>query len=518
MTRHALRFLRATATALVGLLLAGAALADQWMFVGARQQAMGGTGTAFASDSTANYWNPANLAFKKGWDVQIPATINGNIENRALEKLSDLIVQHDLLSANVDAIFNGIAPPGLSDAERAQVGSFLRSFASYGKQGESVHVGLTLGLSGRYDNFGFSALSLTTGTVFPNVDLANLGIAVAIANVVVGCAAPAQPCGAPATGPLVDQIRAVNPGLTPNEAGYLVSVAAQAGVDINDPTAQQILVGLADPATSFATNGSGALAAGISTQEFAFSYSHKLPMPFYKRSRGLTRQILGYFHNKTSIAVVPKYMLGVSFVKFFAYDGNDGASSIVKSLADLNSAKVSHNFGLDIGVSVRPTSWLHFGLMARNINSPKFDVTPFLDPSGFVITDITVEPQVRIGMALVPIRRLTLAFDFDLTNNEIVTLPGFQSRIVSMGAEYVVPFGRHVDLALRLGAYNNISGTVNQDWAMTGGFGLRLWSFVFDASAGGSFEQERIRTGSTSAQDFPTRLVLGVGFKWEKSI
>ena len=48
-------------------------------------------------------------------------------------------------------------------------------------------------------------------------------------------------------------------------------------------------------------------------------------------------------------------------------------------------------------------------------------------------------------------------------------------------------------LALRLGAYNNISDAVNNHWAMTGGLGLRFGSFRLDLSAGGSFESETIR-------------------------
>ena len=53
---------------------------------------------------------------------------------------------------------------------------------------------------------------------------------------------------------------------------------------------------------------------------------------------------------------------------------------------------------------------------------------------------------------------------------------------------------------------------------MTGGLGLRLWQFVLDLSAGGSFEKEKIRTGSDEFMNFPTRLNAGLTLKWEKSL
>jgi len=157
-------------------------------------------------------------------------------------------------------------------------------------------------------------------------------------------------------------------------------------------------------------------------------------------------------------------------------------------------------------------------MMARNVNSPSFDIEPFFTPDGRYFSSIEVESQVRMGMALIPVENLTLAFDFDATSNQIETLPGFESRYVSLGVEYVIPFSRHLDLALRLGGYNNVSDTVDSDWALTGGVGLRAGRFNPDLSAGGAFSDETIRTGSTSFDTFPTRLNVGLGLSWEKSL
>lgn len=503
---------------------AGSALASPWVFVGARQQAMGGAGVAFTHDSTATYWNPANLAFQKGWGVNLPVTLGGSIENDALEKLSDLLVGFDVLGATADQVLQcapTCLPTAVSDAQRQQIARFLARFAEYGQGGENVHVDAALGLAGRYGSFGFSALSLTTGTVFPNTDLENLSLDPTALQSFVGTTLPA-PVPQPANTDLATAVQTVSAGaLDADESSYFVYLLEQAGANTADPRTQQFVLGLADQAAGsglFSANDTGALAAGLSTQEFAISWSHKLPVPFFERTRGPVRTVASLVHNKMSLAIAPKYILGVTWIKFIRYDDEEGAGGIVTDLIDIDSSQVSHDFGLDIGLAWRPTNWLRFGMTARNVNSPSFDVEPFFGLLGRPITSIEIEPQVRMGVALVPVESLTIAFDFDATSNTLVTLPGFESRIVSLGAEYAIPFGRHVDLALRLGGYSNVSSTVESDWAMTGGLGLRWGSFHFDLSAGGSFARETIRTGTYEFDDFPTRLHVGLGLSWEKSL
>ena len=516
--------IRASAASALVLLFAVAAQAAPWSFVGSRQQAMGGTGVAFTSDSTAIYWNPANLAFQKGWGVTLPVTADGAIENEALTKLSGLLVGFDALDAATQNLLQ-CAPtcPGTPiTAPQAQaISNLLVKFAAYGQSGENVHVNASLGLAGRYESFGLSAMSLSAGTIYPNTDLQNIalgGAAVDLLDVGAGC------CQAPVNGALASAVlAAADPslGLDAAEAGHLVYLLEQGGANTANPRIQQLATGLVSQgigAGNFAVNGTGALLAGLSVEEFGITYALKLPIPFLWYSEGRTRKVLRHLHENVAVAVVPKYMLGVTFLKFFRYDDSQSTGEIVESLLDLDTSRTSHGFGLDVGASYRPTGWLRFGMMARNVNSPSFDIGPFATPSGLYVSTIAVEPQVRFGMALVPIRDLTIAFDFDATGNRIVTLPGFESRLVSLGAEYVIPMGRHVGLALRAGGYSNVSSTVEDDWALTGGLGLRVGSFRLDVSAGASFDDELIQTGTNSFDDFPTRMNLGLGLSWEKSL
>lgn len=501
--------------------LSSSAAASPWNFVGARQQAMGGAGVAHTSDSTANYWNPANLAFQKGWGVHLPITASGSIENDALQRLSEMLVAYDQLDATAQSVFE-CAPvcPGvpLTNIQSFGIASLLGQFAAYGTRGENVHVGAALGLAGRVGSFGFSALSISDGAVFPNTDITNVALGGIAVDLLGTCATVPADCATPVNVTLGDQVALASAGgLTQQEGGHLVFLLEQAGADTNDPRVQQLATGLVDTASgALAGNETGALAAGLSVQEFAFSYAVKLPVPFLRKTTGTTRRILDtYVHEKFALSVVPKYMLGVSFIKFFPYNDATDAGGVVTDLLNINNSEVSHAFGLDVGVAYRPTSWMQFGVMARNVNSPDFEVS-FVPQLG--ITSLTVDAQVRAGLALVPVRNLTLAFDVDLTENEIIALRNVRSRFVSLGAEYVIPFGRHVGLALRVGGYNNVSGTVNQDWAMTGGFGLRFGSFRIDASAAGSFADELIRTGTTTYDNFPTRLNAGLALSWEKSL
>ena len=487
-----------------------------------RYQAMGGTGVAFANDSAAIHWNPANLAYKRGYDFQLPATLNANIENRALEKLSSLIQTYDELAATIDGIRDGTTGQ-LNEATAGQVFSFLEDLSAFGGGGENVHFGIDIGLMGRVHNFGYSAQSLTTGTVFADVDLTNLGLlgggATLDGLIPPGITTP------PPTNPTFiafrDRVES-EAGWTQQQANFAAAAAEQAGIDVGNSAVANLLV-LAASATgsganSLADNNSGAVVAGLSTQEFAFTYSHTIPVPFQSKMGDTLRMITQYVHNRFALGANAKYMLGITFAKAVRYDAGQSGGDLLGDLADFGDNELSHAFGLDLGVGYRPTRWLQFGMVARNVNSPTFDLPDLGFASGESIDEIEIKPQVRVGVALLPIRHLTLAFDIDATENEIATLPGFKSRIISVGGEYEIPFGKSVGLALRVGGYNNIAPEVEGDWAMTGGIGLRLWQFVLDASAGGSFEKERIQTDADSYIELPTRLNAGLTLKWEKSL
>ena len=490
------------------LCLTGPAAAEEFVFAGARHQAMGGTGVAFADDSLGAYWNPANLAFRKGWDVQLPATLNANIENKMLEQASNLLVRAEQIESQLNQVELGTG--SLTGADAQNVIDWLLDFRQLGQNGQSVHAGVNVGLLGRYDGFGFSAVSTTTATGYPNVDENTIGLFVGSGDPLQALVGNATPAIANDTG-LVNEILSLPsvqasaaPGWNAANVNKLISIIEQGGHDTSDPATRQFILNLADQtasanaANSLAVSNTGTLLGGISVQEFGISYAHTLPVPFFEP-----------LDQKISAGVTLKYMLGVTWVRFVRYDDVTSGTALANELANLKDREVSHNFGLDLGLSYRPFEWLQFGMQARNVNSPSFDARK--------VDDIELEPQVRMGAALLPLENLTLAFDFDATENKIITIPGFRSRLVSLGAEYAIPLGRHFDLALRLGTFGNTAAE-EANWAMSGGLGLRMGSFFLDLSGAGSFDKEAVQTDTNSFTNLPTRLGMGVNLKWEKSI
>lgn len=511
----------------------GTARADTWAFVGSRYQAMGGTGVAFSEDSTTTYWNQSNLAWKKAWDVQLPVTVDLFVENKALQDLSNLVQEAGEISALIDLALKCLpncASQALDAADQGDLMGFLVQLGTYGKEGQSVHGNVSLGLIGRYNNFGFSAMSMTEATVFPNVDLSTLGFAISAVDAIIGtdldltdqCCQP--PNDTVLMGQLWNEVSGLNVWEGPEQIGHLIWLAEQAAGSTSAPGIRSLLGNIVRSTAAGTSNASlpaaqqnfsGALVAGVSTQEFGLSYGRKIPIPYYSRTEGMTHEVLSYLHNKMAVGGAIKYMMGITFVKTFAYDDPDLGGL---NFLDQNVQKISHDAGLDLSFSMRPVDWFHWGFVARNVNGPTFDLArPILLRTGGT-TEIERAAQVRLGTAFMPIKHMTLAFDVDLTENRITTLPGFRSRIVSLGAEYAIPMGSKVDLALRLGGNGNIAGEVDQNWGMTGGLGLRLWDFVLDLSAGASFSDERVRTDTYETTNIPSRLNIGLGLKWEHSL
>ncbi len=490
---------------------APAAFAQQWNLVGSRFQAMGGAGVGTVDDSTAFYWNPAALGFKKRgeWDVQLPVTANLSVENRLVEDVSDLAVRSDDLQSAIDLLEAG-DPALLTGGTIGPAIEWLADFNALGDEPQSLHAELGIGLMGHAGNFGFGGLSNTTGFIFPDVDLSAIGLDQGDLTTFL-TASPAVTAQETA---LKNQIRTdiggywLNSTSNGNNADRFVDVFVDApAVDASDPAVQQIILLLADGVEnggSFADNDSGILTAGLSIQEIGVSYGFAIPSPWFKR----------WLDRKISVGATAKYMMGIAFIRTAKYDSISGGG--IGDFADFKDNEISHRFGLDLGIDYRPLPFARIGIVARNVNVPKFEGGDF--------GDIKVRPQVRMGMALEPIERWILALDVDLTENrnpELERTPTadlFRSRLVSFGTEYTIPFGKPTALALRFGTYKNAVDEINSGWALTGGLGLKLWGFWLDLSAGGGLDRERIRTDTNEYVNIPDRINLGLGLKWEKSL
>jgi hypothetical protein len=203
---------------------------------------------------------------------------------------------------------------------------------------------------------------------------------------------------------------------------------------------------------------------GLEARQMAFSYAYA-------------------FSDKTiSFGVTGKIMQGA------AYSGSTtltGGTDV--SIADnFGKPTLSTAFGIDVGAIYRPSSWLRFGVVAKDINQPTFDA-----PGG---GELKLGPQVRGGVALNPYSSLTLTADVDATSNKTF-VPGVKSQVLSIGAEQTI-FSEF--MSFRLGAFKNMKDA-GTPFTPTAGLGLRIFALRVDVGGGYDFREEgALVSGSVS--------------------
>lgn len=204
---------------------------------------------------------------------------------------------------------------------------------------------------------------------------------------------------------------------------------------------------------------------GLEARQLAFSYGYA-------------------FSDKTfAVGITAKVIQGASYAGFVDLQGGNGVTISNR----FGKPTISTTYGIDLGALYKPSSWIRFGIVAKDINSPRFD-----DARG---GEIKLDPQVRAGMALNPWSTLTLTADIDLTANKTL-LPHVKSRILSLGAEqtFLTEF-----LSLRIGTFKNLEDA-NTPFIPTAGLGIRLFFFRADAAGGYDFrEQGALVSASISA-------------------
>ena len=203
---------------------------------------------------------------------------------------------------------------------------------------------------------------------------------------------------------------------------------------------------------------SGQLALrGLEARQAAFSYAYA-------------------FSDKTfSVGVTGKVIQGAAYTGTASVTGGND----VKLSDNFGKAKISTAVGIDVGAIYKPSSWLRFGVVAKDINQPEFDA-----PDG---TKFKLNPQIRGGMAINPYSSLTLTGDVDATSNKTL-VPGQKSQVLSLGAEQTI---LSEFLSLRIGALKNMQDAMSP-FTPTAGFGLRIFAFRMDFGAGYDFRERGI--------------------------
>lgn len=471
-----------TAFAVSGLLASPAAALDTFM-VGPRALGMAGANVASTSDTSAQYYNPAAFGFfgcrdgkgnklacdnnnigRKNWGMDLSATAGYNMHNDFGTYLDDLAnIDHDLLSTA------GIN----TENDLRSLINLVRNLDGLDQPGNAVTANLNAGLGVRFGNFaiGGRAYAQANGQVL-DIDETNLGISgggnlntqiesIALTGTLDGIQlfSPTQ----------VDQL--LSAGLSAAAIERLDFLARSEGV-----TSTQIQ-GTTDLLAQLATQsltGGGALENNTTTVALRGFAVAEIPLSY---GRAL--------NDNWSVGANLKLMRGrVYGTEILVFD-NDSGDVLAEAEEDFEE---SNNLGLDVGIMGR-YPMVNFGIVGRNLNAPSFDgfTKQILVAGGglrtLAVDSVTLDPQVTVGLAWIPIETLTLETNYDLTKNETV-FPGYDTQNLAFGLEWDA--GRV--LALRAGAYKNLAEK-DIDWVYTAGIGLNLWGARFDL-AGAMSEQK----------------------------
>lgn len=249
-----------------------------------------------------------------------------------------------------------------------------------------------------------------------------------------------------------------------------------------DPTYDDENIDFDNGPDSIVDNESGARVRGLGVIETGVGYGHS------------------FFDGMVSVGANLKYMHGFTYAKYVGYRTIEDAKL---DFGDSDLTKESGDVGLDLGIMYKPFDFLQVGMVARNVNGPKFK-TGNDSPDPNPRKNFQMDAQVRAGAAYYPFSNdtLVIAMDLDLTENETDLLDGFKSRHWAIGAEYKVPI-KVVSIALRGGGYMNTVSSANNAFVLTGGLGLRVWLLSLELAGGASPTKAEIKADGDT---YPNRV------------
>lgn len=157
-----------------------------------------------------------------------------------------------------------------------------------------------------------------------------------------------------------------------------------------------------------------------------------------------------YFKNgNLNIGIAGKLMNSVSMQSKVAITTKtDFNAEMNKIVQDFKNTTMDKAIGVDVGavyeIDLPKFRYLTLGLVGKNLNSPTFNST---------LQDITIKPQARAGIAYYTQSGFNLAFDVDLTQNDIIAFStkDQKSQMVGGGAGFIWK-----GFDLRLGAMKDL--------------------------------------------------------------
>ena len=512
-----------TAIVLLGLSLPVMAQAAEFQPIGAL--GMGGAGVARNNGALTAYWNPAGGAFN---ETPFAMHVGVGIGARGSDGLAENIDR--LSDIDFDRVKNFDSTKANSVGEMVKTITILDDI---GKRNGNIALNGSVPIGFAIKHVSFGVFGNFEGYILPKADIINIlpenaGTTTTTSIADLYNAVAGQPnnnsnqyfSSAQTTALANSFFNASLSTATPISLGNATELANAIGNQLNgsgipaDSTYNSLTTNLIPSlattggTNTFNKNTTSAMTKALMYYEVPLSYGHPFDFgSFGKLGLGATAKIISGTVYQNQVLLVNRK------------NGEDISSKELAEDISKNS-KSTVNFGIDLGALYKYDTWLSVGLVAKNLNSPKFKgpdyEVPEYDPiTNTVISsptkkpgeDVTLKPQVRLGVAVEPTNWLMLASDLDLTEIDTVA-PGsvvgssVKSRNLGGGAE-VHPYSW---LRIRGGAYKNLAAS-DVGLVLTAGFTV----FLLDVD--GAFTTDTFKIGGSKIpQEAKVQVAMSFAF------
>lgn len=469
---------------LVYALCGGAgAVIDDTSFSDTRGAGLGGAVSASVDGGMAGVINPAVLGFMAresegapdnnglgdqsfGWDVLdigMGATLTGNLG--------------DYLQVLADIDFSRFESPGIQEPENILALIELAGTLGNVSDEDTIVVNANVGTMMQIGHFGIGIRSFgQIGGWLNDLDLVNLGLQIGTDQILDELREAMTKDGFDPTGYVpqilegesIDKLRDSFGGSATNDdvVAYIDSKTLEL-IERKGLDGDQVKGAVDTLADIIAASGAGSNLSDNQTSITGRGFlAVEIPVSY------------GYaFNDNFSVGLTAKAIFGrVHGTQVWAF--NEDNEEILENSLDSSVDRV--NIGLDAAMMYRIPN-LQFALVGHNLNRPRFegyDQTLPINgiPQAVHVPDVVLDPQITFGAAWIPVRRFTLATDFELLETGTL-LNNYDVQRVSFGSELDLSL-----LALRLGTYRNIA-KADVGWVLTGGVGINLWALSVDLGA-----------------------------------
>lgn len=158
--------------------------------------------------------------------------------------------------------------------------------------------------------------------------------------------------------------------------------------------------------------------------------------------------------------------LGIA-AKFMSLSANGGEMTInnstnmsdsIKDFVNFDMDNKDYSYGIDLGISYEPFEWWNIAFVAKNVNTPKFEING---------KEYKIEPQLRAGTSFTW-SFFTLATDIDVIPNKYMYNDKEEQQLVSVGTAFDFDW-----FALRAGVNYDLKHTDDIVYAL--GLGITIF-------------------------------------------